>query len=111
MIAGGGEDVLKLLDVDSGRLFAEDMLPGCESLDAEVGVRVWVGGYIDGVYMAVEKSFECRGHSGDGKFIGIGSGAIGVTPPDGDDTGVFHRLQTVSKARCCTTWPDDAPSN
>jgi hypothetical protein len=87
------------------------MLTSCECLYTEVGVSVWMGGYVGGVYIAVEKSFECRGHSLDGKFIGIGSGAIGVTPPDGDDTGVLHSLQTVSKARCCTTWPDDAPSN
>jgi hypothetical protein len=46
---GGGEDLNKLGFVERGGFFAENVLAGCEGLDAEAGVGVGVGGYIDGV--------------------------------------------------------------
>jgi len=49
MEAGGGEDLLELGYVEGGGFLAEYVLAGGEGLDAEIGVGVGVGGYVDGV--------------------------------------------------------------
>jgi hypothetical protein len=56
--AGGGEDLLKLTDVEGGGFFAEDVLAGCESLDRQLGVSVGMGGDVDGVYVCGEQNIE-----------------------------------------------------
>jgi hypothetical protein len=47
--AGGGEDLNQLGFIEGGGFFAEDVLAVGEGLDAEFGVGVGVGGYVDGV--------------------------------------------------------------
>jgi hypothetical protein len=49
MEARGGEDLFELGDVEGGGFLAKDVFAGSEGLDAESGVGVWVGGYVDGV--------------------------------------------------------------
>jgi hypothetical protein len=56
--AGGGEDLDELGFVEGGRLFAENVLAGGEGLDAEIGVGVGVGGYVDGVDFRGQKLIE-----------------------------------------------------
>ena len=56
--AGGGEDLLELANVEGGGLFAEDVFSGGESLEAEIGVGVGMGGDVDGVDVGGEQGFE-----------------------------------------------------
>jgi hypothetical protein len=44
--------------VEGGRFFAENVLAGGESLQAEFGVAVWMGGYINGVEVGGEQAFN-----------------------------------------------------
>ena len=118
VLAGCGEDFLKLANVEGGGFFAEDVLAGGEGLEAKVGVGVGVGGDVDGVDVGGEQGFERWGNSGDGELLAVGLCAVGIAAPDGGEDGMLDRLgrasaadKTDGEARGGAAGTDDAPAN
>lgn len=109
--ACGGEDLLELADIESSRLFAEDMLSGGEGAKAEVGMGVWVGGDIDGVDVSGEQGVERGCDQGDGMFFGVGAGAIGVPAPGGREGGVRDCLKSLCEAGSSAARADNAETD
>ena len=102
---------MELKHVEGSGLFAKDMFPGGESLDAEFCVGVGMSGYIDGIYIACEKDIQCCGYGEDGEFLGVGSSAIEIAAPDGSEVGVFHGLKTMSETGSGAAGTNDAKAN
>jgi hypothetical protein len=53
-----GKDTFKLVNVEGGGFFAEDVLAGGEGLEAKVGMGVGVSGDVDGVDVGGEQGIE-----------------------------------------------------
>jgi hypothetical protein len=111
VLAGCGEDFLKLANVEGGGFFAEDVFAGGEGMEAKVGVGVGMGGDVDGLNVCVEQGFERWGNSGDGELLAVGLCAVGIAAPDGGEDGMLDRLKTDGEARGGAAGTDDAPAN
>jgi hypothetical protein len=111
MEAGGGENLLKLPDIEGGGFLAEDVLLGSESANAELGVAVGVGGDVDGVNAGGEKLVERGCDVRDGKSLGICAGSFGIAAPNGPKACVWDSLEPLSKARGGTAGADDAEAD
>jgi len=88
MQARGREDLLELGDVEGGGFLAENVLAGGEGLDAEIGVGVGVGGYVDGVDVCGEEFGQGGGGLRDVEFLSEGLGFGGIASPYGLKGGV-----------------------
>ena len=109
--SGSGEDLIELADIESSRLFAENVLTGGEGAEAEVGMGIGVGGDVDGVDFRGEQGIERGCDQGYGMFFGVDAGAVGVATPDGREDGVRNGLKSLREAGCGAAWTDDAEAD
>jgi hypothetical protein len=108
---GSGEDPIELANIESSRLFAENVLTGGEGAEAEVGMGVGVGGDVDGVDFSGEQGVELGCDQGDGVFFALDAGAVRVATPDGREDGVRNGLKSLREAGCGAAWTNDAEAD
>ena len=101
----------ELTNIEGSRFFAEDVFTGGESLEAEIGVGVGMGGDIDGVDLRGEQGFEGGRNRRDRKLIRIGIGAIGFAAPDGSQIRIRNSFESLGETCSGATRTDDPEAN
>jgi hypothetical protein len=109
--AGDGEDFGHLALVQGSRLFAEHVLAGFQSLDAEAGVAVRMSGDIDGVDAGGQEKVQRVKDFRHAEAEGIGLSALGVAAPDGGERGALDGAQPLGKAGGGMARTGDAPAD
>ena len=87
------------------------MLAGGEGLEADFGVRVRVGGDVDGVDVSGGELAKGVADLRDVEALGVGVGALRGAAPDGGERGGGDGGEALGKARTGASGTGDAPAD
>jgi len=104
-------NAFELADVDRGRLFAQHVLAGCQSPQADRGVTVGMGADVNRIHIGGEQLVERTARVLYGEPAGESFSALQVTAPHRRQFRAGHRFEPLSESRARMAGAGYAPTN